>query len=121
MLSNKKIAIIFTGGTISMKIDPDLHAAVPALTSEEVVSMIPNIERLAEIEVINYGNIPSPHITPTMMMEIAELVKENVQRDDITGVVITHGTDTLEETAYLLDLLIKTPKPVVLLDRKSVV
>ncbi len=115
MLSNKKIAIIFTGGTISMKIDPDLHAAVPALTSEEVVSMIPNIERLAEIEVINYGNIPSPHITPTMMMEIAELVKENVQRDDITGVVITHGTDTLEETAYLLDLLIKTPKPVVLL------
>lgn len=115
MSVEKKIAIIFTGGTISMKIDPDLHAAVPALTSEEVVNMIPNIERLAKIEVINYGNIPSPHITPSMMMEIAQLVKETVKRDDITGVVITHGTDTLEETAYLLDLYIKTPKPIVLL------
>lgn len=115
MSSNKKIAIIFTGGTISMKIDPDLHAVVPALTSEEVVNMIPNIERFAQIEVINYGNIPSPHITPSMMMEIAELVEKTVKREDITGVVITHGTDTLEETAYLLDLLIKTPKPIVLL------
>lgn len=115
MSNNKKIAIIFTGGTISMKIDPDLHAVVPALTSEEVVNMIPNIERFAEIEVINYGNIPSPHITPSMMMEIAELVEKTVNREDITGVVITHGTDTLEETAYLLDLLIKTPKPIVLL------
>lgn len=115
MSIEKKIAIIFTGGTISMKIDPTLHAAVPALTSEEVVNMIPNIERLAKIEVINYGNIPSPHITPSMMMEIAELVKKTVKREDITGVVITHGTDTLEETAYLLDLSIKTPKPIVLL------
>lgn len=115
MSSEKKIAIIFTGGTISMKIDPDLHAAVPALTSEEVISMIPNIESLAKIEVINYGNIPSPHITPLMMMDIANIVKETVKRNDITGVVITHGTDTLEETAYLLDLLIKTSKPIVLL------
>lgn len=115
MSREKKIAIIFTGGTISMKIDPNLHAAVPALTSAEVVNMIPNIERLAKIEVINYGNIPSPHITPSMMMEIAKLVDETVNREDITGIVITHGTDTLEETAYLLDLLIKTSKPVVLL------
>lgn len=115
MISKKKIAIIFTGGTISMKIDPDLHAAVPALTSEEVINMIPNIENLAKIEVINYGNIPSPHITPSMMMEVAEIVKETVKRDDITGIVITHGTDTLEETGYLLDLLIKTSKPIVLL------
>ena len=43
MLSENKIAIIFTGGTISMKIDPDLHAAVPAVASEEDLNMIPNI------------------------------------------------------------------------------
>lgn len=115
MSNNKKVAIIFTGGTISMKIDPDLHAAVPALTSEEIISMIPHINRFCEVEVINYGNIPSPHITPTMMMEIADLVKENIVRDDITGIIVTHGTDTLEETAYLLDLIIDSEKPIVLL------
>lgn len=115
MSSEKKIAIIFTGGTISMKIDPNLHAAVPALTSEEIVNMIPNIENLAKIEVINYGNIPSPHITPSMMLEIGKIVEKTINRHDITGVVITHGTDTLEETAYLLDLLIKTSKPIVFL------
>lgn len=113
-MSNKnKVAIIFTGGTISMKIDPRIHAAIPALTSEEIISMVTNIENFSEIEVINYANIPSPHITPSMMMEIANLVKQTIARDDITGVIVTHGTDTLEETAYLLDLIIKTNKPIV--------
>lgn len=115
MSNKKKIAIIFTGGTISMKIDPELHAAVPALSSQEIISMIPNIKDFCEIEVINYGNIPSPHINPSMMIEISSLVKKAVLRDDIDGVIVTHGTDTLEETAYLLDLIVKTSKPIVLL------
>lgn len=113
-MSNKnKVAVVFTGGTISMKIDPRIHAAIPALSSEEIMAMVTNIEKFTEVEVINYANIPSPHITPSMMMDIAMLVKETIKRDDITGVVITHGTDTLEETAYLLDLIINTDKPVV--------
>jgi L-asparaginase len=113
-MSNKnKVAIIFTGGTISMKIDPRIHAAIPALTSEEIIGMVTNIENFSDIEVINYANIPSPHITPSMMMEIANLVKEVIKREDITSVIVTHGTDTLEETAYLLDLIIKTHKPIV--------
>lgn len=98
-----------------MKIDPNIHAAVPALTSDEVISMIPNIGRFCEIEVVNYGNIPSPHITPNMMIEIADLVKTTVAKEDISGVIVTHGTDTLEETAYLLDLIVQTSKPIVLL------
>lgn len=114
MSNPKKTAIIFTGGTISMKIDPKLHAAIPALSSDEIISMIPNIDSFSEIEVINYANIPSPHITPSMMMEIAMMAKETINREDITGVIITHGTDTLEETAYLLDLIIKTDKPIVI-------
>ena len=73
-MSNKnKVAIIFTGGTISMKIDPRIHTAIPALSSEDIISMVTNIEDFSDIEVINYANIPSPHITPTMMMEIAGL------------------------------------------------
>lgn len=113
-MSNKnKVAIIFTGGTISMKVDPRLKAAIPALSSEEIIGMVTNIEKLADIDVINYANIASPHITPNMMMDIAKLVKETVNREDIIGVIVTHGTDSLEETAYLLDLVIKTEKPII--------
>lgn len=113
MYNKNKVAIIFTGGTISMKIDPRMHAAIPALSAEEIIGMVTNIENFSEIEVIDYANIPSPHITPSMMMEISEIVKQTISREDITGVIVTHGTDTLEETAYLLDLIIKTEKPVV--------
>lgn len=108
-----KVVVIFTGGTISMKIDPEIHAAIPALNSDEIMAMVTNIGNVAEIESINYSNIPSPHITSRHMMEIAELVKENIIREDVTGVVITHGTDTLEETAYLLDLIIQSEKPII--------
>ncbi|MFA5576862.1 MAG: asparaginase [Tissierellaceae bacterium] len=112
MIKNK-VAIIFTGGTISMKVDPRIHAAIPALTSEEILGMVTNIERFAQLEIINYANLPSPHINPRMMMEIAILVKETIAREDISGVIVTHGTDTLEETAFLLDLTIRTEKPIV--------
>ena len=108
-----KIAMIFTGGTIAMKIDPDLHAAIPALNADEILSMIKNIGDLTELEIINFANLPSPHITPDVMMELYKLTREKLKDETITGVIITHGTDTLEETAYLLDLLLDTQKPVV--------
>lgn len=108
-----KVAIIFTGGTISMKVDPRLNAAIPALSSEEIMSMVTNIEKVAEIESITFGSYPGPHITPNRMMELCRLVKKTILRDDISAVVITHGTDTLEETAYLLDLTIQSEKPVI--------
>lgn len=109
----KKIAIIFNGGTISMKVDPRLKAAIPALSSEEIMSMVTGIERFAEIEVINFSKLPGPHVTPEIMMEIYKLVEDTLNREDIHGVVVTHGTDTLEETAYFLDLTLDNPKPVV--------
>ena len=110
----KKLAIIFTGGTISMKTDPELHAAIPAINSDEVVSTIKNIEALADLEIINFANLPSPHIDLKIMMEIYKITRDKLEEEDISGVIITHGTDTLEETAYLLDLLLSSPKPVIL-------
>lgn len=113
MSCHNKVAIIFTGGTISMKTDPRIHAAIPALSSEEIMAMVTNIEKFADIEIINFANVPSPHITPEMMMDLSNIVNETANRHDITGVIVTHGTDTLEETAYLLDLTVKSSKPII--------
>ena len=109
----KKIAIIFNGGTISMKIDEKIKAAVPSLSADEIMSMIPGVEDYAEIEAYTFSSMPSPHMTLETMLKLSEFTTELVERDDIDGVVITHGTDTLEETAYLLDLTVRTKKPVV--------
>ena len=109
----KKVAIIFNGGTITMEFDPKLHAAVPKLTGEEIMSMVTGIERYAQIECHTFSNLPGPHVTPKIMLQLSKYVKEILDRDDITGAVVTHGTDNLEETAYFLDLTLNSPKPVV--------
>lgn len=109
----KKVAVIFNGGTISMKVDPRIHAAVPTLTGEEIMAMVTGIEKYAQIESYTFSNLPGPHMTPETMLELSKYIQNILSREDITGAVVTHGTDTLEETAYLLDLTIKSEKPVV--------
>jgi L-asparaginase len=109
----KKVAVVFNGGTISMKVDPRIQAAVPTLSGEEIMAMVTGIEGFAQIEAFNFSNIPGPHVTPELMLELSKYIQNIVNREDITGVVVTHGTDTLEETAYFLDLTLNTNKPVV--------
>lgn len=109
----KKIAIVFNGGTISMKIDEKIKAAVPSLSAEEIMSMIPGVEDFAKIEAYTFSSMPSPHMTLDTMLKLSDFILELVKRDDIEGIVITHGTDTLEETAYLLDMIVDTEKPII--------
>lgn len=113
-MNKPKVAIIFTGGTISMSVDPRVGAAIPSLSNEEILALVTNIDRFSEIETIDFSNIPGPHMEPTMMMDLRKLVIDQLKRTDICGVIITHGTDTLEETAYLLDLSINSSKPIVM-------
>jgi len=115
MSVKKKILVVFTGGTFSMKIDEKTGGAVPFFLGEELIKMIPEAEDLAAIEVYNYGNFPGPHMTPERMLNLSKKIKEFVLRDDVDGIIVTHGTDTLEETAYLLDLTINTKKPIVVI------
>ena len=112
-MKKPRVAIIFTGGTISMTVDPRIGAAIPSLSNDEIMSLVTNIDKFAEIESIDFGKLPGPHIGPSKMMELRGLVLKTISRDDICGVIITHGTDTLEETAYLLDLSINCEKPIV--------
>ncbi len=113
MNKKKKIAIVFTGGTISMTVDEKVGAAIPTLSGEQIMSMVTNIDKVAEIEILNFDEIPGPHITPERMMELKNYVNNLLIREDVDGVVITHGTDSLEETAYFLDLTITSTKPVI--------
>lgn len=112
-MNKKKVAAIFTGGTISMKVDKRLSAAIPAMSSEEIMSMVTGIDNVADIEIVPFARISSPQMTPQLMLDLSRVIKETIAREDICGVIITHGTDTLEETAYFLDLNIKTEKPIV--------
>jgi L-asparaginase len=108
------IALVFTGGTISMKLDPATGAAVPALSAEDILAQVPGLDAISPIAVDDFSRLPGPHVTPEQMWRLARHAADWLERDDVTGMVITHGTDTIEETAYLLDLVLLSDKPVVL-------
>jgi L-asparaginase len=107
------IGILFTGGTISMALDPETGAAVPALGGEDILARVPEIRALGDIEVEDFSRLPGPHITPDGMWRLARRAAAWLERPDVDGLVITHGTDTIEETAYLVDLVLMSDKPVV--------
>ncbi|AHM56234.1 L-asparaginase AnsA [Peptoclostridium acidaminophilum DSM 3953] len=107
------VAIVFTGGTISMTIDPRIGAAIPTLSGEQIMSMVTNIDKIANIKVFNFSEIPGPHVTPEILIKLKSQVEKLLADETITGVVVTHGTDSLEETAYFLDLAIESEKPVI--------
>lgn len=108
----KNIVAITTGGTIAMKLDPATGGLIPTVSGEDLIDAVPALKDIAEIEVLEQSNIPSGHMTPQMMFELSLKIDELASSNDVDGFVITHGTDTLEETAYLLDLTLKTDKPV---------
>lgn len=111
-MTMKKVAVIFNGGTISMKVDPKLKAAVPSLTGEEIMAGVTGIEEFASVDSFEFSELPSPHMTLPIMMELVLKIRDCLSKDYV-GVVVTHGTDSLEETAYLADLTLNTDKPVV--------
>jgi len=108
------IGILFTGGTISMKLDPATGGAVPALGAEEILALVPGLGGIADVEIEDFSRLPGPHVTPEQMWRLAGRVAAWLDRPDVDGIVITHGTDTIEETAYLLDQVLLSDKPVVL-------
>lgn len=110
----KNILIIFTGGTITMshglsQTKNILHDNHLELVNKIKVK-IPNVN----FEIINFSVVPSPSITPNDMLEIGKIIDLKLKEEKYDGVVITHGTDTLEETAYFLELYLNVEKPVVL-------
>lgn len=112
--SKKKVMVLATGGTIAMKMDEKIGALVPACTGEDLVAAVPGLDKVAHVEVEQICNVASPNMTPEIMFKLHQRAEELLAQDDVAGVVITHGTDTLEETSYFLDITHQSDKPIVL-------
>jgi L-asparaginase len=113
--ADQVVKLIATGGTIAMKIDPVKKAPVPAISGEDLLATVPEISKYAQVEVQNLSNVPSDYMDPERWVGLQKAVSEALARDEVAGVIVSHGTDTLEETAYFLDLTIKSDKPIVLI------
>lgn len=107
----KRIMIINTGGTIAMSEDQTTGKVSPS-SANPLTKKSSLFNSLAKLETVDLFHMPSPHMTPKDMLILAQWIEQHTQSFD--GVVITHGTDTLEETAYFLELVLRLDIPIVL-------
>ncbi|WP_022748957.1 asparaginase [Lachnobacterium bovis] len=118
--SNKKasgkVVVLATGGTIAGVGEKGKTAGYKpgSLSAKDLLSAVPQLKDVADIEAIQVCNVNSDDITAETWLTVAKKINELASKSDVKGFVVTHGTDTMEETAYFLNLVVKTDKPVVL-------
>lgn len=108
------VAMVFTGGTISMRHDRAIGGAVPSLGADEIIAAARGIGEVADLRIEEWGRFPGPHMTVERQWALRNRLRSLVDDPAIDGVVVTHGTDTIEETAYLVTRSVATDKPIVL-------
>jgi L-asparaginase len=108
-----RVLVVTTGGTIASRRDPVSGAVATAVSGEELLDIVPQASDIADLEVRNFAAVNGWNMTPPMMFDLSELLNAELKRPDLVGAVVTHGTDTVEETAYLVDLMLQSDKPVV--------
>jgi L-asparaginase len=97
------IHILFTGGTISMQRDAAAGGNVPTHGGEALMRLAPGVERIAPVRIEDWARMPACHFDQARLWALRERVRALAASGEVSGIVITHGTDILEETAYLLD------------------
>jgi L-asparaginase len=108
-----RVAVVFTGGTISMRSDTGAGGNVPTLDGSALLASVPALAEIADVVPIDLGLTPASHFTFPKLFEIAATIRRAQGDRSIDGVVLVQGTDTLEETCFLLDLVLDAPTPVV--------
>ena len=109
-----RIHLLATGGTIAGAQTSDHGYAAAALSGEAILAAVPELGALAQVGVEQVARIGSQDMDDAVWLKLAERAQAALDDPAIAGVVVTHGTDTMEETAYFLNLVLKTTKPVVL-------
>jgi len=113
MSRRPRIAVVFTGGTISMTVDRAAGGAVPTLAGAELLAAAPGIAALADVVALDLGRTPASHFSFADVLRIRRAIDEALGDPQARGVVVVQGTDTLEETAFAWDLCHHDPRPVV--------
>jgi L-asparaginase len=111
-----RILVLATGGTIAGQADPRATGAYKSgqITGEQLVQSVPGLDRLAKLSAEQISSIGSQDMNDKVWFALAHRIQQALDKDEADGVVVTHGTDTLEETAFFLDNVLKGDKPVVI-------
>jgi L-asparaginase len=108
-----KVVLIGTGGTIASRYDQKLGRTVASQRGEDLLAQVPQLAEVAAIEVDDFATVSSFDMSAEFAHDLAGRFNRQLARDDVVGVVVTHGTETMEESCYLADLLLRSDKPVV--------
>ena len=106
------VSIIFTGGTISMTVDPASGGATPSLSGGGLLAQV-DAAGMPELRTIDWGQLPASQFGFDQVLDIGKVIQGEADDDHVDGVVVVQGTDSLEETSFAWDLLVHTDKPVV--------
>jgi L-asparaginase len=106
------IHLLFTGGTISMEQDPAAGGNVPTHGGQALVRFTRGLDAITPFRIEDWAMVPACHLGPDRLWALRERVRQVAQSGEVRGIVITHGTDTIEETAYLLDRTLSPDVPV---------
>jgi L-asparaginase len=108
-----RVAVIFTGGTISMALDPDAGGNVPTLDGAAILARTPGLAEIADVVAIDWGRLPGSYFSIATLIDLWDTIRHAASDPAVDGVVVVQGTDTIEESAFCWDLLHDGPTPVV--------
>ncbi len=111
--SRPRVAVVFTGGTISMVVDPVAGGNVPTLDGAAILARTPGLDAIADVVPVDLGRTPASHFSFPRLFEIGAEIRRLQEDPAVAGVVLVQGTDVIDETAFLWDLVLDRPEPVI--------